>query len=461
MALPFGVAGFDSAAGLLQAQARAVQGRDFPALGHPRPLQYLVRLSDILPVTLRRKVYAAATGMEAVSHRRIGDVDFGRIAEWATAQFPRPAYPVAFIGSSSGALAHLAVALGAAWLPQTFLVALRRRGGGIDDPRGDLRQALEPAAALLARNPDVRLHQMHDPSQDRLSLRYISYFRPKYLRLPPAYRQFLEEKVEPGGTIVLSECTRRWPTTRVGERHVFQFGAVGGMDPQEYFEGSPRVADYLRRHGVRLRRWDPPAPSGDSPEAEWGFEPALRDEVLEIARRRGLRVLRLEFEEPDDLSPAVADFHRDWYRRRGLPANRLLVGSFILVEPHWALRTGAVPYWSTFNAGPSHRRLLDYLQQAEPFDDMHVMIFPHGTESVGLPSLEDWRAVLRQARRRGSFLGLDEAAYPFHFSALARYHMDIGSIGARFPLPPALGIESFERFLRESDGRHAVKLGPA
>jgi hypothetical protein len=202
--MPYGVAGFDSAAGLVQAMGRGLEGQDFSALGHPRLLQYPVRMTDVLPVPLRRQVYAAATGFEGVSRRSIGRIDFNRIAEWATCLFPKPRYPAIFVGSSCGALVHLGTALGAPWLPQTFLTALRRNGGGVDDPKGDLDQARRAGAELLAANPDVQLHQMHDPSQDRLSLQYITYFRAKYRRLPPAYRRFLEERIAPGGTIILS-----------------------------------------------------------------------------------------------------------------------------------------------------------------------------------------------------------------------------------------------------------------
>jgi hypothetical protein len=458
MKTPFGVAGFDSAAGLLRATALAVGGKDFPALGHPKPLQYVVRLSDILPVGLRRQVYAAATGVEGVSRNAIGRVDLDRIADWVTDQFPQARYPTVFIGSSSGAVSHLATALGAAWLPQTFLIAMRRSGGGIDDPKGDLDQAREPAATLLAANPGVQLHQMHDPSQDRLSLQYITYLRTKYTRLPPAYRQFLRDRIVPGGTIILTECTKRWPTRRITERHFFQFGAVGGMEPQEYFDGSPRVADYLKRYGVGRDRWDPPEPDGEAAEAEWGFEAALRDEIEELARAGGLRVLRLMFDDPEDPSPAVADFHRDWYRQRGLKSNRLLVSSFILMEPYWALRTGAAPFWATFNSGPSCARLRSYLQQAEPYDEIRMMIFPHGTKSVGLPAIDDWRSCLQQARQQGAFVGVNERAYPYHFSALARYHLDIRRISARYPIPAPLPFAAFERFLAQSGTRYPIRL---
>jgi hypothetical protein len=179
---------------------------------------------------------------------------------------------------------------------------------------------------------------MHDPNQDRLTLRRVAYFRVKRTRLGTVYERFLTQTLTPGGVVLLVECRQTWPTIRVGDRHVFQFGAVGGMTPQEYHDGSPRLADYLRRYRAGRTRWEAPTPDGESPEAEWGFDDGLRADVLAFARRHGYRVRRLVFDDPQDLSPLVADLYRWWYRQRGLPDDRLLVESFILLEPWWTLR---------------------------------------------------------------------------------------------------------------------------
>jgi hypothetical protein len=457
--IPFGLAGFDSATAMLEATSRALAGKDYPAIGHSRLLEWPVRATDFVPVALRRQIYAAATGMEAIAHGSIERVDMEEIAKWATSLYQQPTYPAVFIGSASGALVNLAAALAVPWLPQTFLVALRRSGGGIDDPKGDLAQAWTIGARFLEGNPGVQLHQMHDPSQDRLSLQYVTYFRPKYRQLPKAYVRFMEERLSPGGTIILTECTKRWPTTSVGERYHFQFGAVGGMDAVEYHQSSPRVADYLARYDVGIDRWDPPAPDGEQPEAEWGFEAALRTDVEAFARERGLRLIRLLFDDAENLSAPVADFQRQWNREREIAPDRLLVGSFVLNEPHWALRTGSTPYWATFNSGQSFERLRSYLCGTDPYDEIRMMIFPHGTESVGLPSLQDWKKLLAMARSRGELLGVNERAYPHHFSALARYHMEARKLPGRRELPPPRPLEHFIDFLAAAGDRYpAVRL---
>jgi hypothetical protein len=245
---------------------------------------------------------------------------------------------------------------------------------------------------------------------------------------------------------------------RVAERHIFQPGALGGATAEEYLHGGPRVDDYLARYGVPRQSWTAPDPDGERPEAEWGFEPALRADVERLAGRRGYRLRRLLLDDPELLSPLAADLYRDWYRQRGLRANRMQVESFILMEPWWALRTGAVPFWMTFNTAPSADRLRWYLDAAAPYDDIGMMLFSHGVESIGLVPIEHWRGLLRRAVRRGYFLGVDEEAYPRDFAAFVRYHTDIPrKIAARYPLPGPLTLDRFEAFLAETRGRYPVE----
>jgi hypothetical protein len=84
------------------------------------------------------------------------------------------------------AAVHLAAALGAPWLPQTFMVPVRNPGNDPDDPRRDLDWGRRPARALLDANPDVQVHHLHDPVQDRLMLEQMTYLRLKRLRFGPA-----------------------------------------------------------------------------------------------------------------------------------------------------------------------------------------------------------------------------------------------------------------------------------
>lgn len=416
-------ASFDSATQLSGAVANFLSGRDTQLLGASRvALAPLLLGLNLLPPGARERFYAAGSGREARSAQAVAKLDGQRLARQALAPYPRRPYQIAAIGSTPGAAAHLCAALGAPLLPQTLLVPLRQRGVHPDDARTDLALSRQTVRSLLDGNPDLVVHQMRDPNADRLTLRYFTYLRIKRLNLGEAYERFLEENLSPGATLVVVDCRARWPTTTVGPRHVFQFGGMGGLETQGYRSQDARVANFLGRYGSTSLGWDPPAVDGCSPEAEWGFHPALAEDLASFARSRGLHIRRLVFEHPDDLSPLVADLYRWWYERRGLRTSRLVVESFILTDPWCTLRTASVPYWMTFNMQPSADRLLAYLERADPYDFIDLIPISNGVDAVGLVPIEGWERIAARARRRGRVVGTDPRRYPRDLSVFARYH---------------------------------------
>jgi hypothetical protein len=462
MRSPSYLADFDSASAMLRANARYLEGKDFPRLGTTAPVAAVQRplaaAVNALPDRLREQIYIFSGAAEGISPARIGEVRAEEIARWAVGSYPQRRYPAVAIGSSNGALTHLWAALGIPWLPQTVLIPVRAKIP-VDDPAADLEMMRAPAHVLLDANPELELHHMHDPAQDRLMIHRMTYFRIKWIRLAEAYETFLRERLLPGATIFVVECQQSWPTTQVGERHYFQFGAVGGPDVDEYFHGSQRVATYLQRYHASRERWEPPTPDAQRPEAEWGYAPALNDDLARLARECGYRVRRVVFEDPHEPSPLVADLYRWWYTQRGLAPNRLIVDSFILMEPFWTLRTGSAPFWMTVNMEPSADALEAYLNAHPPFDEIYLMLFSHGVNSVGLTPIERWKALLGRARRRSDFLGVDTRAYPRDFATFVRYHTSIpDAIAARYPLPGPLALSQLDVFLEISSSRYRVRF---
>src|SRR5262249_44992184 len=175
-----------------------------------------------------------------------------------------------------------------------------------------------------------------------------------------------------------------------------------------------------------------------------------------LARRRGYRIRRLVFEHPQDLSPLVADFHRWWYQRRGMPARRLVGESFVLFEPWWMLRTGSVPYWSFFAVEDAAARLEACLDRTEAYDDLRPMLFPHGIASIGLAHIGRWEKILARAGEHASFLGVDTRAFPRDFATFVRYYDGMRAIPDRYPLPEVVSVTEFEEFLCQARSRYAV-----
>lgn len=451
------IANFDSASAMLRALGAYLHGKDFSGLGSSPSVKPLARAVNAIPKAGRQLIYTWSGWQEAISSEKLADVRAEEASRWMVRQYPERQYPAVLIGSSNGAAVHLAAALGVPWLPQTFLIPVRRTGIHEDEMVADMEWGRDPGRALLDANPELQLHHMHDPNQDRLMIQRMTYFRVKRIRLGETFERFLRQRLMPGGTIFMVECELKWPTVQVGERHFFQPGASGGLMPDEYLHGSERVVDLLTRYDSHRRSWDPPAPDGERPEAEWGFEPALGDDVTGLAQERGYHVRRTVFEQPEDLSPLVADLYRWWYGQRQLSPNRLLVESFIAMEPWWALRTGSVPYWAKFAVEPSAEKLEEYLNSVNPYDEINIMLFSHGTESAGLAPVARWRSILERASTRGRLIGVDEEKFPRDFGSFIRYHEELKEIQARYPIPGPLALSQLDVFLAEAGERYPIR----
>jgi hypothetical protein len=456
------VADFDSATAMLRALANYLNGEEFVLLGAmPRsrlPLMKVVAsVVNDLPSMLREQVYIWSGRLEAVSPKKVEQINTDEIAGWMTNVYPEHSYPAVAVGSSNGAAVHLWSALGIPWLPQTYFIPVARSGIQPDDPAADAAWAQPTARKFLKANPDVQLHHMNDPVQDRLMIQRMAYFRVKRRRLGQAYENFLLRSLRPGGVIFVMDCRLKWPTTQYGERYFFQFGALGGATAEEYYYGSERVEDYLSRYHSPVKRWSPPKPDADRPEAEWGFEPAFAEDLESFARRHGFQIRRIVFEQPEHFSPFVADLYGWWNQKRNIRGKRLLVESFIVMEPYWTVRTGSIPFWMVFNKEPSVQMLEGYLGTRNTFDEIYLMLFSHGVNSIGLVPIDRWRCALARAKQHSSFVGVDPEAYPRDFGVFVRYNPDLQrQISPRYPVPSSLTLEELEEFLAQSSGRYQI-----
>ncbi|MEQ9670574.1 hypothetical protein [Coleofasciculus sp. G2-EDA-02] len=279
----------DSATAALRATATYLHGKEWRSGGiAPGVMATLANLANYLPDSVIETISTLSGWMDASSPRVVNKVRADAMSTWVVKQYPQRRYPAAMIGSSNGAAVHLCAALGIPWLPQTLLVCVRHSVDP-DEPKQELEWAKAPVQRLLRKNPDLRVYQLHDPNQDRLKVGRVSYFRLKRTRLGSGFKQFLTQNLVPGGTLFLLECQSTWLSTQVSDRHVFQFGGKGKLAPEEYFQESPEIAEFLRRRGSKHRCWNLPPADGRFPESEWGFDPELREDVERFAQDHGLR----------------------------------------------------------------------------------------------------------------------------------------------------------------------------
>jgi len=397
------VASFDSASVLHAATVAALNGQPFPNLGSSALAGLGVRAAARLPWPVLRGVYTRIGASEGINPKRLGDVNLSAVAASFADRYPERRYPAVLLGSSNGALIHLSAAMQVPWLPDTVLVPVARVGD-TDRPDQALEFGRSVAPVLLDRNPDIALHHMHDQLQDVLMAERMSYFRVKWRRLPDEYAAFVQKHLAPGGTVVVINDNSTWPVTRVGPRHVFQAGGRGGTQPEEY-----------------LARPHTPAPDEEATESEWGLDPNFRDDVGTWCDQHGYHYAEIGYVGPQAPAAAVATIMREWYRARGEPANRLVVPCFILGDPWLTICTAAVPFWIHFAVQPALQALQEYLGKAEPYRDVNVFLFEHGTSSPGIATPQDFRSVVHRHGAAAHFDGLDAERFPHDIGTLGRY----------------------------------------
>ena len=112
---PPGIVRFDSAAGMAQALGACLHGQEFRSLSSSVAMDWLLRATNVLPRRMRDGFYGVAGAGEAVSARTDRRLDVDGISTWLAGLYPDRTYPAAFIGSSNGAMVHLAAAISAPW----------------------------------------------------------------------------------------------------------------------------------------------------------------------------------------------------------------------------------------------------------------------------------------------------------------------------------------------------------
>jgi hypothetical protein len=407
------VASFDSATVLHGGLAAALRGQPFPHLGNSASAAAAIRIGGRLPWPILRRLYTRIGASEGIDPQRLADVDMTAVAQCLADGYPQRRYPAALVGSSNGALTHLAAALQVPWLPGTVLVPVARRGDP-QRPVDALRFGERFAPGLLDTNPDVVLHHMHDQAQDKLMVARMTYFRTKWRELPEAYARFLSDCLTPGAPVILVEDVSCWPVVRVGDRHVFQTGAQGGLHPQQY-----------------LRRAHTPQADDEAPEAEWGADPDFGTALSTWCSAHGHPLVKLSYSGPQVPAHAVATVMRAWYAGRGEPADRLLVPSFILGDPWRTINAATVPFWTFFAVQPALQALEAHLEASAPYRMVDVLLFQHGVRSEGIAYPDQWLAAARRHGATARLLAVDRSRFPHDIASLGRYGRALAD------LPPA------------------------
>lgn len=446
------VADVESSVTAVRSAAGFLAGSGHSVIGAAPSSSALGSAVTATPEKMRKKIFELAGRTEALREKKISEIDVDAIDQWVVDEYSpertgHQTYPAVLIGAVSGAAFFLAAALGIPYLPQTTLVAVNDGDTDPDEPKAALQRWAPAAAEIAQNNPRASVFHMHDPAQDRPMMKQAAFFRLKRASLGPVYEDFLRNHLEPGGAIITLENTRTWRVTQTGQRSYFQFGCLGGMPEEEYSAGSQRLNDFLEAEGSKHRSWDAPEPTGRAPDGEWGFDPALGEDVDRLAAEAGWRRRRLYQNEPQDASAFIAELYRDWYRRLGWEDERLLVQTYTLLDPSITLATGSVPFWNRFHMRPSYDVLAEYLDSAPPYAEVLISLFSNGVVSPGLVEVRQWEELARRyATGRGDVIGVDPETFPLDAGNPLRYQDALKDAGPHRELPEPLTLEEIDAF---------------
>ncbi len=368
-----------------------------------------------------------------------------RLADYDGLEGPFPAVTVG--AALGGATAYLSLAVGGPFLPQAFVVSLK--GGAPDgDVRRYLNRSLALARRIAAADPRLFTIQHYDPIHDGWLTRYVNHLRFKLLDLPPAYAEFIQQRLKPGGAVIFLEGGAQWLRYRLGERSVFQVGGWGGLPPEEFLEGSERLRAYARRAGLKSSDWkldDFPLERG--PESEWGSEPGLGEALNAFCQQEGFRFVRLSLAHPHDFSRLAFAAADKMLAKEGRQPAGTLIEMFSQFDATAALQTGLLPLWLVFNTQDS----LEFLNAMRPRFPTGKPVFfsPLATFSLtpDLVAWQDWQSALDGLTWTN--IGARPSHYPADARAVVRWVHPLRAWAARnhHPIRSRLTAEELQELL--------------
>ncbi len=352
-------------------------------------------------------------------------------------------FPVITVGAAlSGPVAHLSLALGGPFLPQAFVLTLR--GGSLTGAvRTYFQRSADLARHLARANPQALVIQHYDPVHDGWLTRWLNHLRLKLLDLPAVYADFIRARLQPGGALVYFDSAAAWLRHRIGERHVFQVGGWGGLPPEEFLAGSPRLRQSAAGEGLTEFDWrlaEYPVERG--PESEWGSEPGLGEALEAFARREGYRFVRLAFPEPHALSRLAFQAVALRLAQAGRAPAGVLVEMFTQFDATAVVRADLLPLWLVFNTSDA----VAFLRQMRPEFPAGGPVFfsPLATFSrtPDLVPWPEWAAALEGLRWTN--IGARPSHYPADARALLHWARPLRAWCEANARPPAplLGVEA-------------------
>lgn len=428
------VEGFDSGTRVVREVAEALTGRGRSILEcYPPGSEFFLWLLSFLPEDGRIAgiEWGISLGV-GNSPKRLEGFDPSSLPEWCIEQYPADGYEAIIVGSPNGGIAHLAALLRAPFLTTSFELSFRHRPFEPDELQRYHESGKGLAEAILNKGEGIEVINHYDPLHDRSLVRYVNRLRVKWVELPEAYQGFILENLAPRGKIVLVECGWRWPQYLVADRSFLQVGGLGGVSPEEYLE-----------------RWELDLPLLERRESEWGCPEGFASSVRDFAARRGIELLEIGLDHPQDYSLLA---YRAYLESAGARRGEILFDCFNHQNPRTNVQTGIPALWLPFNAADSLAFAQGFLEGRE-FERIYLTLLPSFSRSPDTVPLERWVELLS---RHGELelLGTDPRLFPADTLAPFRFAARMRGLRRRhrLPKPLKLDLSALEVALQEEGG---------
>jgi hypothetical protein len=419
------VSASDSSATMMRAVAAALCNEWMIPERWPAYLVALTRPANRLPAAWRGRLVAHFMRNVGVSPALAAAVTAAGLAQWATQLYgsapTNPLYDTIVLGAPSGGIAHLAALLGAPFLSQHFVTRYRYRGPA-DDVAAYQAFGAQLGETILGANPDLSVINHYDPLHDRFLIPYVNYIRMKLLDLPGPYVEFIRSRLRPGGALLYADCQYNWGQYRIGKRHFFQVGGLGGVADTDFVRDAGPTAHFLATHGAPAGQhdWALPSPWLEQPESEWGSLPPFRQAVEDFAEQNGYRFRVVRGAHPEDFAQLAFYAAYQAALNAGREPAGVLVDCFTQTSPTAALQAGLLPLWLPFNCTDS----LDFLTRMAPDFPVNKPVLlapaPGFSPAWDAVSAHQWQAACGPDHST-VWMGVDPAAHPMDIAGIFRF----------------------------------------
>jgi len=390
------VEGFDSGTRVVREVAEALIGAGRSIL-ECYPWGSRTFLGFVSLFSERTRIALIDWGMRlSVGHRarNAGRLDVESLSQWCVDQYPQDRrYSAIVIGSPNGAVAHLAALLGAPFLTTSFGLTFRHPTIDNEDHLVYLESARAIVDSIVAANPSdgYELITHYDPLHDRSIVEIASFVRVKLTALPAAYRAFIDRHLEPGGTLVVVDCTFTWPQYELGGRSFLQVGGLGGIAPETFLE-----------------RWPLDLPVVARAESEWGCPDGFAEAVARFAAERGFELVKIGLDHPWAYSRLV---YNAYLACEGVRSGLLLIDCFNHLNPRTNVEIGVPALWLPFNTTEGPALVEAALRDGGALDRILFTPLPSFAGSPDTASLPAWIDLLRGYGEVELF-AIDSRLYP-------------------------------------------------